>query len=133
MREYSKIADWKSGWGSFETHQVFGESFGNPSTRHCIGLVPLEGLLDYLVDPSLVIARLESATEQLVARWNALEVKKSLEWHDQICRFDWAGRGGKPETTIFEVKLSTYGFFVVHEHDPTAVITAADVKVETEH
>jgi hypothetical protein len=129
VREYSKIGDWKSGWAIFETHQVFGESFGNPSVRHCVGLVPLDGLLEYLADVDVVTARIQDASAQLVQRWNALEVKKPLEWKDEIARFDWIGRQGKPETSIFEFRLSTYGFTVINEKNSAAVLHLSDVKV----
>jgi hypothetical protein len=110
---------------------MYGESFASPTINHCIGIVPLDGLVEYYADLDVVSSRLETASRQLVQRWNALIVKKSLEWQDEICRQDWIGRAGKAETTIFEVRLSTYGFFTAHRENPSAVITTADVKVST--
>lgn len=128
VTDYNKLADWKYGYAIHETTQVYGD-FSNPVPKHCVGMVPLDGMMEYYSDLDVVVFRLEQACRQLVQRWNDLPIKKSLEWRDEICRQDWLGRGSKAETTIFEVRLSTYGFFNANRGNQGAVISTDDVKV----
>jgi hypothetical protein len=98
--------------------------------KRCIGLVPLPGQLDYYRDIDVVIGRLSAAALQLVANYNALKVKKSLEWKDLICRQDWIGRWSKQETTLFQQELSCWNFYKKHGGTAGAPpMTVADVKV----
>jgi hypothetical protein len=105
MREYERLAAWDFGWSIHETEAPSGNDFPN---KLRFALVPLDGLVDYYANPDEVTGLLRDAGEELVRRYNDLEVKRALEWKDLICRQDWRGKDGRAETTFFEVRVSSY-------------------------
>jgi len=125
------VANWEFGWGVFETQNI---KDGSTKVNQDAFAVPLDSLVDYFGDCTLVAERIEKAAEELVSRWNSLRNKTALEWKDEICRHTWVGKDKKPHKTIFEVKLSSYVFLLDHRKQPGApipTITAADLKVLT--
>lgn len=73
--------------------------------------------------------RLESAAGELVKRYNDRYPRKVFDWNEEICKEVWTGRNGKVETTIFDLTLSTYAFFVANQAGrPGASIARADLK-----
>jgi hypothetical protein len=129
FRQYQDIANWDDGVGLHETGQIIGEGSLHPTPKRCIGMVPLDGMLEYYRDLDLVIKRLSHASSLLVANYNALTRKKSLEWKDLICRQDWIGKGGRKETTLFQLELSTYNFCKMGRVGPEGIMKTTDVKV----
>ncbi len=130
LRQYNHLANWEYGYAVHECVQVTGVTSTHvPVTKRSAALIPLDGLLAYYEDIDLVVGRLETAAAELARRWNARTVKSALEWRDLICRCDWDGRDGRAESTLFELVLSTYAFYVHNLENPEASITEADIKV----
>ena len=110
LRAYQNYANFDLGVALHETEQVNGEGGPRPTVKRCISVVPLDGQVNYYKNVDEVIQRLTAAGSKLVAKYNALAVKKSLEWRELICSQSWENRAGKRETTLFQQELSTYAF-----------------------
>jgi len=126
MRDYEKLAAWDYGWSIHETEVPSGNDFPN---KLRFALVPLEGVVDYYVDLDEVAGRLRDAGHELVRRYNGLEVRRALEWKNLIHRQDWRGKDGRPETTLFELRLSTYAFHQSHAEERHTPISFEQLKV----
>jgi hypothetical protein len=124
-RRYEKLAPFDLGYGGHETG-VFVVAAGKFPKKPTVSLVPLDGLLDYYADLDVLASRLEEAGARLVRRYNSRKVRTALEWRDEVCRYNFAGRNGREETTIFELRLTTYGFHVGGSPRP---IEAGDLRV----
>lgn len=125
MRKYDKLASFDEGYALHESGVA--SSGGKYPKKPSVALIPLDGMLKYYDNLDLVVARLRTAGEQLARRYNARgEMKKALEWRDTICEHHWIGRGGRPEITIFEARLTTYGHFLSSDGRD---IKPADIKV----
>ena len=126
MRKYEKLAAFDLGYALHETGVFTPAGSAKYPRKPHVSLVPLDGMVAYYHDLDIVVARLEVAAVELVSRFNNRAIKRPLEWRDEICRQDWIGKNGRPETTIFELRLTTYGFFLSGVVHP---INTADLKV----
>jgi hypothetical protein len=124
MRAYEKLANFDWGYGGHETGEL---TDGKYPKKPFVSIVPLDGLMEYYSELDGLGARLEKAAVLLVRRYNAREVRRPNEWRDEICRQEFEGVNRRRETTIFELRLSSFGFHVGGLQRPMDV---GDVRVQ---
>ena len=132
VRQYKNFACYESGWAVFQTKQVRtdrGATNTSVTFREHDIAVPLEEFLAYFRNIDAVVNLIETTTDALVARYNALEVKKGIEWNETICKQVWVGRGGKEETSLFYLNVQTYDFFLRTQASLETRIATEDLKV----
>jgi hypothetical protein len=129
LRQYRKFGNFDLGAAITETEQIKGVGGKKQELKRCIGLVPLDGQLDYYEDLDEVVSRLSAAALKVVAQYNALKLKKTVVWREVICAQSWtAVPSGKEEVTKWQQELSTFHFHNSKQRF-TRPMTVADLKV----
>jgi hypothetical protein len=126
MRTYEKLAAFDQGYGIHETGEA-SPSGSKFAKKPAVSLVPLDGLMRYYANLDVLKTRLEKAAILLARRYNGLSKRRPVEWRDEICRHEFVGVNGRPETTIFELRETTFGFHVAGHSRPADV---SDLRVQ---